>query len=261
MEIIVYETTENVPFTKLYQEWGGYKHVLFSNHQSQIAKFNQPEVKNEIAFLLEHINQDEVVFYVPSELETKFKGLFNTQKWDRDDIVLEELMKKLGLLKNNSVYQFFEKKIIKAWRWTFNMKEECPEKCVRLLNEKVVGDEAIDAIVIFDLKYDTIFCESKSDNDSKLNINLLKSLIMLKNATDEFSNNAEKANGNYKEYGHFYKENVGIFFFHFLNDLNFAILFLVKPSESESLIGSLSVATRECVSEIEACLSNGRKTS
>jgi hypothetical protein len=255
MEIIVYETNENVPFTKLYQEWSGYKHILFSNHQNQIEKFNQPEVKDEIAFLLEHINQDDVVFYVPSELETEFKALFNTQEWDRDDIVLEEQIKKLGLLKNNPIYQFFEKTIIKAWRWALNMKVECPKECVALLNQIIDREEDIDAVIIFDLKSDAMFCESKkSDSKVKVNIDLLiNSLIKVKNATDEFSNNAENAKEYYKEYGHFYKENVGIFFFHFLNDLNLIIFFLAKSEES--LIGSLSVITKEYVSDIRTYLS------
>jgi len=259
MEIIVYESNENVPIPKIYQEWGGYKHVLFSNHNNQIEKFNQPHVKDEIAFLREHITQDEVVFYVPSALETEFKALFNTQKWDRDDIVLEELMKKLGLLKNHPIYQFFEKDIIKVWRWAFKMKEECPKECLALLNQIVAQEEDIEAVIIFDLKYDAILCESKSASNIKEKVNvdsLIKSLIKVKNATDEISNNADNINGNYAEYGYFYKENVGIFFFHFLNDFNLAILFLAKHDE-ESLIGSLSVITKECVNDIRACLSKG----
>jgi len=269
MEIFVYTAEEKVPFQESYLPLGAFEKIIFSNNfREGQDNFDEDEVES----LFKSIdNIDATVFYVPSEIENKFTkllgNLFNITQWEKEDIAMTSSKDASGVFGWKELSQFFEKMtldwIIKPIHKIMikGQTKECPKECVDLLNDTVSG-EAIEAIVIFDLKYDTIFCESKSESESKVDIDLhiIKSLIKVKNATNnKFSDNAENASENYKEYGHFYKENVGIFFFHFINDLNLVILFLAEPEES--LIGSLSVTTKECVSDIRACLSNWRKTS
>jgi predicted site-specific integrase-resolvase len=105
MKILVYEADEIVPIEGLYEWLGDSGRVIFSNAETEIQNFER-----EVRRLLEIINFDAVIFYIPLSIQNQFVKLVNQQfhlnEWQEDNTVKFSI-DDIGLFGNGALSRFF----------------------------------------------------------------------------------------------------------------------------------------------------------
>jgi hypothetical protein len=182
MKILVYEATEIVPFEGLYEWLGDSDRIIFSNAAQEIQNFDSREVIR----LLESINFDTVIFYIPSQRRDPFVKLVNQQfkitEWQEDNTVKFSI-KNIGLIGKDALSRFFEKMRLIVG---LSPKKACSKELIDAMNEIVNDDNnPIDAIFFYDINK-VMLCQTENSAKPgtllKFNLNLIvESLALLKN--------------------------------------------------------------------------------
>ncbi len=111
MKILVYEAEQIVPIEGLYESLGDSGRIIFSNADQAIQDFDSREVLR----LLESIDFETAIFYIPSKIQDQFVELVNqqiTNQWEEDNN-LNVSIGEIGLIGNDQLSQFFKKLVLK----------------------------------------------------------------------------------------------------------------------------------------------------
>jgi len=185
MKILVYEADKIIPIEGLYEWLGDSGSIIFSNADQKIQHFDNREVIR----LLESINFDTVIFYIPLSIQNQFVKLVNSQfhitEWQKDNTVKFSI-EDIGLIGENALSRFFDKmRLILG----FSPKKECPKELEDLLNEVVENPiNPIEGIFLFDLQKHFFICKSTSNallNNLNSVTSSLYSLININNVLNK----------------------------------------------------------------------------
>ncbi|HID99327.1 MAG TPA: hypothetical protein EYP59_03445 [Thiotrichaceae bacterium] len=126
MKILVYDAEQIVPIAGLYEWLGDSGRIIFSNADQAIQDFDSREVIR----LLESIDFDTVIFYIPSKIQDRFVELVNqqiTHQWEEDNTVNVSIGD-IGLIGNDQLSQFFDhmvlEKVVKSKGYETSEHEE-----------------------------------------------------------------------------------------------------------------------------------------
>jgi hypothetical protein len=184
MEILVYKADEIVPIKGLYEWLGDSGSIIFSNADQKIQNFESREVIR----LLGSIHFDTVIFYIPLSIQNQFVKLVNSQfqitEWQKDNTVKFSI-EDIGLIGKNVLYRFFDKMRLIVG---LSPKKACSKKLKELLNKIVQENNSIDAVFVYNLTSDFMFCKNTLDNPVEIvpNVNYLGTLKEIRNICNDF---------------------------------------------------------------------------
>jgi hypothetical protein len=145
MKILVYEAEEIVPIEGLYEWLGDSGRIIFSNADQAIQDFDSREVIR----LLESIDFDTVIFYIPSKIQDRFVELVNqqiTHQWEEDNTVNVSIGD-IGLIGNDQLSQFFDHMVLEKVVKSKGYETSEHEEGVRIENTVDATLNAVDDIV------------------------------------------------------------------------------------------------------------------